>query len=529
MTTRRDVLKAASSAGLLAAVGIQPAAASSDAYSPLVDDARGLVLFRPGQGVETYRGGSHYGWHVEYTAEDRDLLDDWIEARDVDILSDPSDGDETGVIAISARIRDVAPGLLDMGDTGALASRAYVTHIDLVQTVGWVEPVTPRSKDAVDTSVDGVTKARMTYRAGSPSDLDNGLAFDDDMPAVDIGTVREQTNAIPETFGGALPDTSSLTVAVIDTGVNDGTVFEDATGSTRILSESKNVITGETGVSAVEDGNSHGTWCCSAICGDHSTDALTGYAPSADILAVKALADDGSGSTDDIVEAVRYAADQGVDAICMSLGSPMESDALSHSITYAVGAGAAVFVATGNDRFSATGDGWINSPADAPDSFAVAATTGHPADEQKVAYFSSRGPDPGSTDFSGGDTAGAMPSLGAPGCKITVQAPGYGEIERSGTSMATPCTTGGVLQLMADDSNLQGDPEAVYERLQYAASTEYAGVTDVGEHGVLDVEAARAEAEPDTSQSEARNGDAEDRDTAHRSLSDVQGGWIAGL
>lgn len=525
MTTRRGFLRGGAAAAA-ATLGIQPAAASG-AYSPLVDDARGLVLFRPGDAAATYRGGSHYGWHVRYDASERSLLDDWIESRDVDVLSDPKDGDETGVIAISAPIRDVAPGALDMGSSGALATRGYVESIDLVQTVDQVAPVTPQTKDAVDTGVSAATKARMAYRSGNASDLDDGLAYTEDMPAVDIDTVRSQTNAVSSTFGGALPDTSSLTVAVIDTGVNDGAVFEDGTGSSRILSASKNVITGETGVAAVEDGNSHGTWCASAIAGSHSTDALTGYAPKADILAVKALNDDGSGSTDRIVEALRYAADQGVDAICMSLGSPLWSDALDRAVSYAVGAGAAVFIAAGNDRFQ--GDGWVNSPADSPDAFAVAATTGEPADEQKVAYFSSRGPDPGTTNASAGVTSGATPDLGAPGCRITVQAPGYGEIERSGTSMATPCTTGAALQLMADDSSLQGDPEALYKRFEYAATTKFAGVTDVGEHGVLDVEAARTETEPDTTQTDVRNSQAEDRDRAHRSLNDLEGGWLTGL
>ena len=526
MTTRRNLLKLAGAAPF-AALGAQPAAASSDAFSPLVDDARGVVLFRPGDGVATYRGGSHYGWHVRYNPDDRDLLDDWIANRDVDVLSDPQDGDETGVIAISARIADVAPGALDMDASGALATRAYVEHIDLVQSADLIEPVQARTKDAVDTNPGVAAQAAMAYRAGSPSSLDTGLAYTDDMPEVDIGDVRQYTNADADTFGGALPDTSPLTVAVIDTGVNDGAVFEDSTGSTRLLSSSKNIITGDTGISSVEDGNSHGTWCASAIAASHSSASLTGYAPAADILAVKALSDDGGGSTDDIVEAVRYAADQGVDAICMSLGSPMESSALSHAVSYAVGSGAAVFIAAGNDRFQ--GDGWINSPADAPDSFSVAATTGKVPDDQRVAYFSSRGPDPGSTDFSGGETAGAKPDLGAPGCKITVEAPGYGEIERSGTSMATPCVTGAALQLMADDSNLRGDPEALYERLEFSATTPYAGVTDVGDHGVLDVEAARTETEPDETQTEARNTTAERRDTAHRSLSNAEGGWITRL
>lgn len=526
MTNRRGFLKGVATASAAAALGVEPAAAASDTFSPLLADARGLVLFRPAA-AETYRGGDYYGWHIEYDSQERSLLDDWIANRDVDVLSDATDGEDTGVIAISAPIREVTPGALDMGTTGALASRNYVQHIDLVQPVEYIEPVYPKTEDGADTGVGRLTSARLAYREGSPSDLDDGLAFDGDMPSVYIGDVREYTNAVSSTFGGALPDTSPLTIAVIDTGVNDGAVFEDGTGATRILDTSKNVITGETGIAAVEDGNSHGTWCASAIAASASSDLLTGYAPSASVLAIKALNDDGSGSTDRIVEAVRYAADQGADIACMSLGSPVESDALSHAISYAVGAGTAVFIAVGNDRFA--GDGWINSPGDAPDAFGVAATTSEPTGEQHVAYFSSRGPDPGSTDFSGGDTAGVVPDLAAPGCKITVDAPGYGEIERSGTSMAGPCAVGGAVLLMADDSSLRGDPEALYERFQYAATTPHAGVTDVGDHGVLDVEAARTKTEPDESQESTRNAQSEQRDAAHRALSNMEGGWLTGL
>lgn len=519
---RRELLQKTAALPLVSMPTFDPSEAiftAPEALSPLA--AQRLLSYKrvpDAADIPTFQSADVPMWHVQYADGEASKLRDtggWLASSSA--REEHRHIPELNESQVSASDTDIH----------GLASKPWIESIDIVQTVSIPEPIQQLASQT-DVTPGEAFGPWASFKADTDA-LDDGLAYDEDMPTVDIGDVRDYTNATASDFGGVLPDTSGLTIAVIDTGVNDGAVFEDATGSTRIRSASKDFIADETGVQAPSDGNSHGTWCAAAIAANADSDQYTGYAPAADILALKALADNGSGSTADIVAAVRYAADQGADLANLSLESPIYSEALDRAVAYAVGAGTAVFVAAGNDRFA--GDGWVGTPADVPDAFAVAATTGQPTDKQRVCYFSSRGPDPGTTDTSAGTTEGERPDLGAPGGKLTVDAPGYGLIERSGTSMASPCTTGGAALVVAANSGLEGDPEAIYERLQYAGTTEHAGVTEVGDAGVLDVQAADSKTDPDTSQKEIRNDKAIARDEAHRTLRSAEGGvatrWLS--
>jgi major intracellular serine protease len=70
------------------------------------------------------------------------------------------------------------------------------------------------------------------------------------------------------------------------------------------------------------DGNGHGTHVAGTILADDTGHGIVGMAPKAKLLALKALGDDGSGSMEWTVNALRYAIDQKVDIINMSLGGP---------------------------------------------------------------------------------------------------------------------------------------------------------------------------------------------------------------
>ena len=239
-------------------------------------------------------------------------------------------------------------------------------------------------------------------------------------------------------------------------------------------------------------------------------------------LVGKTLSDSGSGSASDIAMAVRYAVDNGADVLVMSLGSAVFNEALADAISYAHDEGVPCVVAAGNSRHTVR---WIASPADADKAVTVTAATAEPADEAMSAAFSQVDPDPGTTDLSGGETAGSHVDVVAPGCKITVQTPS-GLSQLTGTSMAAPVVAGGIMQLYAADSGPKGDVEATKERLAYAAPAPKIGETEAA-HGMLDVAAAIDEVEPDETQSEARTDTAAARDAAHRQLSDMQGGTLA--
>ncbi|MFO7942061.1 MAG: S8 family serine peptidase [Bacillota bacterium] len=72
------------------------------------------------------------------------------------------------------------------------------------------------------------------------------------------------------------------------------------------------------GVSIGYDGNGHGTQVASAIAGIEG-DPPPGAAPGVDLMALKALTTSGSGTWDEVLRAVRYAAENGADIINVSV------------------------------------------------------------------------------------------------------------------------------------------------------------------------------------------------------------------
>jgi len=333
-------------------------------------------------------------------------------------------------------------------------------------------------------------------------------------------------------------------IAVIETGanVNNGRLFGNGTDGSdiRVLNSSKNFVTNETvadqGYDAIEDGSSslHGTWTASAIAGNASGTAYDGVAPNAELLVLKALADDGSGSTADIAEAVRYAADQDVDVISMSLGSPLANAELREAIDYAYDEGVqAVVVAVGNSRPQRGAN--IAAPAHYGPTIAVAATTANDsARDVRSAYFSQAGPDPGTADDSDLASAGAMPDVAAPGHQVeatVVTTSGtVRESALSGTSMATPVVSGGVGAALEANSTLAGgDHEAVVDAVaETARPAPVLAPAEVG-HGVFAVDNTIQGTTPADEQTDILTTAAEQRQLFYEGHSDAQGGWLASL
>lgn len=138
-----------------------------------------------------------------------------------------------------------------------------------------------------------------------------------------------------------------------------------------------------------EDGNGHGTHCAGTIGSEHY-----GVAKEADIVAVKVLKSNGSGTMSDVVKGVEYAAKSHVAAAKekkkgfkgstanMSLGGG-KSPALDMAVNAAVKAGLHFAVAAGNENQDACN----TSPASAENAITVGASTISDA----RAYFSNYG------------------------------------------------------------------------------------------------------------------------------------------
>jgi hypothetical protein len=461
-------------------------------------------------------------WPVVYEAGKRDSLTTWLsESDDRKLLNEHQPSNAATVIVPASDIR-------------SLAAKGYIKGVDINIEASYVEPVANLQSRLEGSGLGlGEWQRRLV---GTLSTLPStaGLATDGDAEQVTPQQVREIVGADTATVGSI--DTTSVTVAVVDTGFNAGggdilgDRVEGEDYSPRLLGTSKSMITDETvvddGLSAIEDGNGHGSFVASQILSNPSNADYQGLMPNANLLVVKALGDDGGGTMADIANGIRYAAEQGVDVICMSLGSPQYGEDINKALEYAVEQGSIPVAAAGNDR---QGTRWVATPASSEFAIGVGATTGQPAVDAKSAYFSNIGPHPGTTDLSQGATNGAEPDVAAPGMKIQAlvgQTNGSTtERKLSGTSMAAPIVAGVSGLLLASDSSLDSF-EAVRSRLRtHARPIPAAGVNEVGS-GMVDADAAVTETET-VDQTEEMTDNAFARNEAYTGLSRQQGGFLA--
>jgi len=304
---------------------------------------------------------------------------------------------------------------------------------------------------------------------------------------------------------GWLPgyDGRGITVAVVDSGVA-------AVGplANRVV-VARDFVTGR---GAGEDKFGHGTHVAGIIA-ERGVDGYDGMAPGAWIADLRVLGPDGSGKTDDVIEAIDWAVQNrrryNIRIINLSLGhAVLESyldDPLCQAAQRAVDAGILVVAAAGN--FGKTPDGrpvvgGIVSPGNAPSVLTVGAinTRGTAKRSDDVmATYSSRGPS---------QIDGVLkPELVAPGNRIVAaSAPGSylatafpervrpgrraSYIELSGTSMSTAVVSGAAALLL--DARPALTPAQVKAVLQLTSSrVAGAGLIEAGA-GSLNVAAAVA-------------------------------------
>ena len=222
------------------------------------------------------------------------------------------------------------------------------------------------------------------------------------------------------------------------------------------------------------DYDGHGTHCAGIVAAEDNEIGVIGVAPDADLYALKVFTDAGSGSYSDVVSALEWSIDNGMDVISMSIGSKGDPG-IEPWIDAAYGAGIILIGSAGNEGNPAGRGDNVIYPAKYKNVTAVAATD--ISDER--ARWSSTGPDV---------------ELSAPGVSIYSTYPG-GYKYMSGTSMACPHVAGTAALVIASgitDSNGDGMiNDEVRARLQKTAEDlGAAGFDTKYGYGLVDAEKA---------------------------------------
>jgi subtilisin family serine protease len=472
---------------LIAVLLISYSAAGTTAATPLLSDTE----------TPTVKQATSDGYPTFIitlqSQDDYDALTEWAASQDSRRVLSTSQNQTTATIRAPAwqvsqgfwaRLSslDTSADLLAQLTPNQLTDKPFVQAVHPNYQLSYAQPL-----DLGD--LDNQSEAGLSDSVPALDSADlGGVAFREDAPRTTMADSRAILGATNVSTTG-----DGVTIAVIDTGANTaaGALFganESSSSPDRILNASKNVLTNTTvasdGIEAVADGNGHGTWVASAAAANTTNDSHDGIAPDASLLILKALADDGSGTTSDITRAIRYAADEGADVITMSLGSPVASQPLANAIEYAHSQGVtAITVAAGNSRQTVR---WVASPSDADGAIAVGATNGSQPARAGSAYFSQTGIDPGTTDQSGGQTSGETVDVAAPGMQtlaLTVTESGGTNLKPlSGTSMATPMVAGVIA--LAVEAHPDWSAATLREWLQQGARPiPHAATVEVG-HGM---------------------------------------------
>lgn len=477
-------------------------------------------------------------------------LEDWAATSDLRAVKDTPTNDGWAVVAAPAghigggfvwHGREVGSVTLPTYVSGGLADKSYVAAIEPVRTVSLPREVSSLRSESSYTKPAASTFVQYTSR-GSQTFGSGGSAWQSDATETSMQTARDLTNADAVNAS----DGSGQTIAIVDSGCNvagssrgaAGEVYGNGTEGSelRLLNSSKDFIQNETvaddGIEAVSDPNGHGSWTAAASVGDGS-EPYRGYAPNASLLCLRALGEDGSGSSHTIAQAIRYAGGR-ADIISLSLGSQVYSQEIADALRYAVQetSTTAAFVATGNSR--AFGQVYLASPADTPGEgiLAVGAANANTTNvsDSLPAYFSQGGPDSGSRDLSQGVTTGQTVDVVAPGMNVTVQlATSSGLLENrtlSGTSMSTPQVA--AIGLLVLDANPGWTNESATFANYLRNSSQplpHAAQAMVG-HGYVDGGAWATKTASNQTQADAMTAKAEARDAGWRAYSDAQGGLV---
>ena len=206
------------------------------------------------------------------------------------------------------------------------------------------------------------------------------------------------------------------------------------------------------------DDNSHGSHCAGTVAGDGTSGTQAGMAPDAEIMIIRV----GLQFSDepDVWNAMQYAAENGADAISMSLGWPHNQNpdraTWRTNCENTIELGTSMVIAAGNEGQGNEPDN-VRTPGDVPRIISVGATDCN----DNAASFSSRGPVTWQDVPEYGDhpyPPGLIkPDVSAPGVSTRSHNICSGYSTKSGTSMATPHVAGTVALMKSANPGLTHD------------------------------------------------------------------------
>lgn len=337
---------------------------------------------------------------------------------------------------------------IDTSDNGEIIPNEYIVKtkdgdIKLVKTRKNIESLID------DGDVEAVEPNRIVTAMGQKT---VSSIIDQDVAVMQYGDEMVRAGVAKELLPS---ETATVRVAVIDTGIDathpdlagkvvKGTTILDANSSGNKYKDDGN------------DDNGHGTHVAGIIAATWDNgigiDGVTGEL-DIELMPVKALDDSGRGSTYDIIEGIRYAADNGAAILNLSLGSSASSSLEAEAVRYAQNKGCLVIAAAGNDSVDVA-QNW-------PASYDGVISVGSVDAQGERSYFSNYG-DTLDVAAPGTDIISTIPK------KIALQESAYGStvygndidgyyISWSGTSMATPHVVGVAAIYKAANPGVTGD------------------------------------------------------------------------
>lgn len=204
-------------------------------------------------------------------------------------------------------------------------------------------------------------------------------------------------------------------IAIIDTGCSKHSLLSGVKISGRNF-------TSEGLPEDFTDLNGHGTHVAGIISGSHCS-GVYGIAPNAELLILKALDKNGGGDIGSVVAAIKFAIDNDVNIINMSLGTQENDSKLVEAVDEAIHKGISVVCASGNSG----DDNAQTDECDYPGCYEDVICVGAVGRNYKISSFSN---------------SNKYVDIVAPGEDISSTYINDSIRTLSGTSMATPCISG---------------------------------------------------------------------------------------
>lgn len=256
------------------------------------------------------------------------------------------------------------------------------------------------------------------------------------------GQIAMGLDKIPQEYRGA-----GVKIAIVDSGAASQThrdLGNIRSGRDLTVTPPSNAWTTDT--------IAHGSHCAGVVTGSTGTKGVRGFAPDADVHVLKVFP---GGRFSNLLDALDYCIENGIDIVNMSLGSQEQSQLLLQKIAQAKRNGIACIVAAGNSA------GQVQFPGSSPDVLTVAAI-GKDGTFPATSYHAqqvgipARGPG-GAGYFSARFTCyGPKVDVCAPGVAILSSVPADGFAVWDGTSMAAPHVTGMAALILAHHPEFEG-------------------------------------------------------------------------